>query len=390
MTTNTIDTTHTHAYKLTVTYKEMGIDQSTDMNKTFSAKVNIVDLRASADNINPYSSNKNALNYQIVNSALEGGANRTTYGSEVTEFTSISGENERVLNTAPDDYGTSYYYRGNVLDNYVSFADKTWRIVRINGDGSIRLVLDDIAKDSSGNVIKTAFNSNDDDNAYIGYMYGTPGSTAYDATHENINDSTIKTVIDKWYEDNLKTNFEEYLADTLFCNDKTLASISIGNKNTALGYGKNITYYSSNKWFENINNSKCTFECAKGTNDTYSRFTSNNTETSKGIKVNNALTYPIGLLTVDEIEYAGAYEFDQSNVHYYLFNFSITSSSWLLSPAWFDGNESSPMALGSKGQLDGGFSTTKYFVRPSINLKSDVLIDGGDGTSSNPYTVKLS
>ena len=98
MTTNTIDTTHTHAYKLTVTYKEMGVDQSTDMNKTFSAKVNIVDLRANADKINPYSTNKNALNYQIINSALEGGTNRTTYGSEVTTFTSISGENERVLN----------------------------------------------------------------------------------------------------------------------------------------------------------------------------------------------------------------------------------------------------------------------------------------------------
>ena len=91
--------------------------------------------------------------YKIYNSAKTGGTNKTTFGSEVTTFTAISGENERVLNSAPDDYGTSYYFRGNVLDNYVSFADKIWRIVRINGDGTVRLVLDDVAKDSSGNVI---------------------------------------------------------------------------------------------------------------------------------------------------------------------------------------------------------------------------------------------
>ena len=160
----------------------------------------------------------------ILKNAKQGGENRTILGSTVTTFTAISGENERVLNSAPDDYGTSYYFRGNVLDNYVSFAGKTWRIVRINGDGTVRLVLDDVAKDSSGNVIKTTFNSSTNDNAYVGYMYGTVGSTTYDATHENINESTIKTKVDKWYEDNIKTNYSNYLADTLLCNDKTLAS----------------------------------------------------------------------------------------------------------------------------------------------------------------------
>ena len=410
MTTNTIDITHTHAYKLTVTYKEMNVDQSTDMNKTFSAKVNIVDLRANADKINPYSANKSALNYQIINSALEGGENRTTYGSEVTTFTSISGENERVLNTAPDDYGTSYYYRGNVLDNYVTFADKTWRIVRINGDGTIRLVLDDVAKDSSGTTITTAFNISYDDNAYIGYMYGTPGSTTYDATHENKNDSTIKVAMDKWYEDNLKINYANYLADTLFCNDKTLASSSIGSSNTALGYGTNNTYYASAERLEYssgttvITKSKPTFECAKNINNNYSRFTVETTTLPNGNQTNGDLTYPIGLLTADEYVYAGA-NGSEVNMAFYLF---VMSDFWFMNPFSFQeyfNYDSVPVknvVIYASGYTDGSLAMTHLYqdngvvvpvtsgLLPVINLKPDVLIASGIGTKANPYTVKLS
>ena len=393
MTTNTIDTTHTHAYKLTVTYKEMNVDQSEDMNKTFSAKVNIVN----ENSYNPYNLNKNALNYQIINSALEGGENRTTYGSEVTTFTSVSGENERVLNTAPDDYGTSYYYRGNVLDNYVTFADKTWRIVRINGDGSIRLVLEDVAKDSSGSAITTAFNSNYSDNAYVGYMYGTPGSTTYDATHQNINDSTIKTKVDKWYEDNLKTNYANYLSDTLFCNDKTLASDGIGGVTTQLGYGKNKTYYASIERLRystgttEITTSKPTFKCAENANNTYSRFTVDVATLSNGNKTNGDLTYPIGLLSVDEVSFAGAYKYATLNKTYYLFNSNITSYWWLSSPIVYNGSAADEWRVtGSVGYIDCRNVGSAYAFRPSVNLKAELLVGGGDGTSSNPYTVKLS
>ena len=396
MTTNTIDTTHTHAYKLTVTYKEMGVDQSTDMNKTFSAKVNIVDLRANADKINPYSANKNALNYQIINSALEGGTNRTTYGSEVTTFTSVSGENERVLNTAPDDYGTSYYYYGAVTDNYVSFANKLWRIVRINGDGSIRLVLDDVAKDSSGSAIKTAFNTNKNDNAYVGYMYGIVGSTTYDDTHKNINDSTIKTKVDKWYEDNLKTNYANYLSDTLFCNDKTLASNGIGGVDTQLGYGTNTTFYASTERLQystgttDITTSKPTFKCAESATNDYSRFTVDVATLSNGNKTNGNLKYPIGLLTADEVSFAGAYKASQTNKSYYLYNPSVTSRWWLSSLSDYNGSSAREWSVnGSDGYING-FNVGNPFCafRPSINLKAETLKSTGDGTKANPYVVQ--
>ena len=79
-----------------------------------------------------------------------------------------------------DDDGTSYYYRGAVSGNYVKMADKYWRIIRVNGDGTLRLIYDGTTGhangDSSSNrqVGTSAFNSWWSDNAYVGYMYGDP------------------------------------------------------------------------------------------------------------------------------------------------------------------------------------------------------------------------
>ena len=485
--TNNIDVNIVHAYTMTVTYKETGIDQSIDMNKELSAKIDIFDPKSltiqgnvtnSSDNdyvvihskeqesnivdgnyrfigITPdkhtitiknrnttdtksasldvekgtpsvsgskiiYDEGKNiadmgisissntltlditkisntpqTLKDAILRSAKKGGENRTTLGTTKTEFTAVSGANDRLLNNAPDDYGTSYYYYGAVTDNYVSFANKLWRIVRINGDGSVRLVLDDVAKDSSGNKITTAFNSSSNDNAYIGYMYGTVGSTTYDATHKNINDSTIKKAVDKWYEDNLKTNYGEFLADTLFCNDKTLASNGIGVVTTQLGYGTNKTYYASTERLEystgttSITTAKPTFKCAESATNDYSRFTVDVATLSNGNKTNGDLKYPIGLLTADEVAFAGAYKRNQTNQSYYLYNSSITSYWWLSFPLNYIGSTACEWYVYYfNGGLNFSGVFNSYAFRPSINLKTELLVGGGDGTSSNPYTVE--
>ena len=379
-----------YTYALKINYINSEENQDEDQGHTFSFKVQLY-----GDIINNFM--EGTLAYNIFDSAKKSGENRTTLGSTVTEFTSISGENERVLNNAPDDYGISYYYYGAVTDNYVSFANKLWRIVRINGDGSTRLVLDDVAKDSSGSAIKTTFNSSYNDNAYVGYMYGTPGSTTYDATHENINDSTIKTKVDKWYEDNLKTNYANYLSDTLFCNDKTLASSGIGGVTTQLGYGKNKTYYASIERLRystgttNITISKPTFKCAENATNDYSRFTVNTTTLPNGNQTNGDLTYPIGLLSADEVSFAGAYKALQTNKSYYLYNSSITSNWWLSSPSRYDGSYAGEWyVLGSNGYINYAFVNGVVAFRPSINLKAETLKNAGDGTKENPYTVKLS
>ena len=377
----------------------------------------------------------------IINSAetakTNSDATRTTLGSTVTEFTSISGEDEHVLNNAPDDYGTSYYFRGNVTDNYVKFADKIWRIVRINGDGTVRLVLDSSAGTSRFNFSYIDWaNDYSKDNAYVGYMYGLTGqstvknqciklngagtaaevdttkttestctsagykwtTTPYDATHANVVSSTIKETLDTWYENNIKTSYSDYIADTLFCNDKTLASSSIGTSNTALGYGTNKTYYASVERLEystgttSITTAKPTFKCAENATNDYSRFTVKETTLLNGNKTNGDLKYPIGLLTTDEIVYAGAYKSDQVNTTYYLFKLSMPYHWWLLSPYYyFNSYAYEWCVIGVNGYLNGfNFVNSSRNFRPSINLQADVLVNKGNGTSSNPYVIKTS
>ena len=98
---------------------------------------------------------------------------------------------------AKDAYGDSYYYRGNVTNNYVLFADKYWRIVRINGDGTVRVIYDGTSAHANGEasadrqIGTSAFNSSYNDNAYVGYMYGKTGASTYADAHANTNNSTI-------------------------------------------------------------------------------------------------------------------------------------------------------------------------------------------------------
>ena len=150
-----------------------------------------------------------------------------------TPGAAISTASEALLASAEDDNGTSYYFRGAVTNNYVEFANKCWRIVRITGDGSVKLILHNdntagaanpcsSANNSdtaafarySGTIYTSAFNTNYNDNAYIGFMYGTPGSSTYEATHANTNKSTILTNLEAWYNNNLKT-YESVIADTV-------------------------------------------------------------------------------------------------------------------------------------------------------------------------------
>ncbi|UKI28834.1 MAG: hypothetical protein L6V78_00135 [Clostridium sp.] len=183
----------------------------------------------------------------------------------------VSTASEALLASTPDDYGTSYYFRGAVKNNYVEFANKCWRIVRVSGDGSVKLILhnDNTAKAAnpcssannsttaafarySGTTYKSAFNTNTDDNAYVGFMYGTPGSSTYADTHANTNKSTILTNLETWYNNNLKT-YESVIDDNVWCNDKTNVTDTTYKplwadvNGLGLGYGKNVTYYGATK-----------------------------------------------------------------------------------------------------------------------------------------------
>ena len=306
------------------------------------------------------------------------------------QITSNKNTTEALLASTEDDYGTSYYFRGAVKNNYVQFANKCWRIVRVNGDGSIKLVLhnDNTSGSSSpcaasnnsttaafarysGSTYNTAFNSSYNDNAYVGFMFGTAGSSDYASTHANNNKSDILKNLETWYTNNL-TSYESKLADTIWCNDKSTVS-------GGLGYGTNVTDYGANNRLASTK--QPTLKCPNDNNGgKLSKFTVDDTTNGNG-----NLTYKIGLLTADEIAFAGsiAYTYNRST---YLQENTGTTWWWSLSPDRFNGGYASVWSVHS-GDLGDGDVGGVGGLRPAISLVSSTNVTG-NGTSDNPYVVK--
>ena len=306
------------------------------------------------------------------------------------QITSNKNTTEALLASTEDDYGTSYYFRGAVKNNYVQFANKCWRIVRINGDGSVKLVLhnDNTSNASSpcassnnsttaafarysGSSYASVFNSNYNDNAYIGFMYGATGARDYASTHANTNKSDILKNLETWYTNNL-TSYESKLADTIWCNDKSTVS-------GGLGYGTNATDYGA---YNRLASTKQpTLKCPNDNNGgKLSKFTVDDTTNGNG-----NLTYKIGLLTADEIAFAGsiAYTYNRST---YLQENTGTTWWWSLSPGSVNGSYADVWGVGS-GNLGGLSVRDRSGLRPVISLISSTNVTG-DGTSENPYVVE--
>lgn len=290
--------------------------------------------------------------------------------------TSAESENSLLCN-APDNYGNSYYFRGNVQNNYVYFANFYWRIIRINGDGSIRMIYDGTtAHENSDNstdkiIGKSWFNISKDDNAYVGYMYGTPRSSTYEETHKNINNSAVKDYIDTWYENNLKdTVSEKHLSDNIFCNDR-----SFSDNNTGTGASQSVTYYRWGGFLPN-NNMKIMLSCSQK-NDA---FTVNDTALGNG-----NLKYKIALPTADEVTLSGAY--NSENANYYLYN---QEYNWTMSAGYFSDKDNLFVSWHRTFHYSKGINDfTAYSesgVKPVINLKAGSLTIG-DGSITNPYKI---
>ena len=310
-----------------------------------------------------------------------------------TPGAAISTASEALLASTEDDYGTSYYFRGAVKNNYVEFANKCWRIVRVGGDGSVKLILHndnttgvanpcDAANNSasaafarySGTTYKSAFNTNYNDNAYVGFKYGTVGAGDYALTHANTNKSTILTNLETWYTNNLKT-YESVIDDNVWCNDKINVtdtsydpwSITPNGR----GYAKNVTYYGATQRLVSKNGNaggtgpslKCTGELSK-------------------------INSKVGLITADELAYAG-YAYAQNNTTTYLQENATDTYWWSLSPDLFSGVSAGVWRVGGgSGGFGGSYVYSTYGVRPSISLKSTTNVTG-EGTSSTPYIISM-
>ena len=302
---------------------------------------------------------------------LEDNPNVETRTDFSTIFTTSNNGNTIYRATGQDGKDT-YYFAGQVTNNYVYFANKYWRIVRINEDNSVRLIYAGTSATDTAAFISTSqrYNSSDNNSAYVGYMY-----TASQQYGTNTN-SPIKTVVDNWYASNLNS-YSGYISKTaIYCNDRTVGSGSWSATGSTFYYAAYGRLYT---------NKTPTFACSNS-ND---RFTAS---TSTG---NGKLTYPIGLITADEISYAGGV-YGTNNSNYYIAQNASSGGSywWTMSPRYWDwaygtANMFSVGGSSSTGSLGNWTVSNSGGVRPVISLKSCVLASGGSGTASDPYTVEL-
>ena len=336
---------------------------------------------------------------------------------ENSSFTTTTADGEYGLYKAEDDYGTSYYFRGDVENNYVKFGtwNETvvselyypvdyyyqdgfetyemciapiqqgapwtdcaqityanendpmyWRIVRINGDGTIRLVYDGVEKVKNGTKHKaTIAKSKFEDDFYSGY------------SHNGRADSTIKSIVDQWYKDNLEEHYNSYIEDTIFCSDGEVTKYEYYSDFTPVETEEEANvineYYGA--YSRLIENKTPSLKCERNID----RYTINE---EKG---NGYLTNPVGLITADEVAMAGSVYNSSGSSSYYLYSgeryWTFSPSDYLDGPDIYD-------AFGDSGTgaISRDVTVTVMEVRPVINLKADVRFTG-TGTIEDPYVI---
>ena len=370
-----------------------------------------------------------------------------------------------------DDTGKTYYYRGSVSSNYVKFGGYYWRVIRVNGDGTIRMIYDGTSPHSNGEsnsnrqIGTQAFNDYINDNTYVGYMYADPsnfvetnsgtttfpyiyvsstakyyfgtsytldkenkvyklsgdiiqgtsdpdkvgyytcfstdrnetcqrmfyttkydsptsmivsalgyGTTSKEQSQSNNTDSTIKMYLDNWYKNNLNSYTDKLSGSTIFCNNRNISEKEYSVYNN-LGYGMNPTIYGDERFNNYANQGKLGPTLSCQVNDSFN---------VEGIKGNGKLTYPVGLITADEVNMAGGIN-GSVNRLYYLYS---GQNYWTMSPSTF-GNWLNPSTsiVTYTGTILAHETDWQNGVRPVINLDPDKITFTGNGTMQDPYVI---
>ncbi|MBE6153962.1 MAG: hypothetical protein E7163_00080 [Firmicutes bacterium] len=308
---------------------------------------------------------------------------RTDYSVVFTEDTTGK------LFEAQDDDGTTYYYAGAPTDNFVEFAGFYWRIIRINGNGSVRMIYQGKKYDENGNKLDVKTVGAETEAAYsmfsnvyfqsavaehVGLKY-TEGEV-----HGTDEKSTILKNLESWYsgEDNELKKYEEHLdRESGFCGDRSITS--------GTGIGTSSTYYGAHTRLvtNKAPSYKCPYVDESGIQqDLYT--VENNTN-----KGNQALTYPVGLITADEVSFAGGV-YNINNTSYYLYT---GKEYWTMTPSRF--NYSYYPRLfhlyendDYNGALNAGYTVDMAMgIRPVINLNTVKLTMTGSGTIIDPYVI---
>ena len=430
-----IDKGATHTYKVEIKYLEStDVDQSADMGKMLSGKIFIEDkfkggtlseaiqyynptISTRTDFSTPFTTNTANTLYKAtengtdvyyfagqdtestpINNWVKFGKtnkNECTYnGSTVLYFDDssvVSVENEsQCLSSKVCTDGNDYIVGEKVTEDFctsggakwtnqnakwgTSTRNFYWRIIRTNSDGGVRLLYHGTSTTATNaNIGISKFNTSDNSPKYVGYMYGNTDATPEEA-RTNTNDSTIKTSIDNWYANNM-TSYTKYLSTTaVYCNDRELASGATYSTTEEFYFKTQGRLYT---------NKTPTYDCTNN-ND---KFT---VDASTG---NGKLTYPIALMTADEIAYAGGVAYTNAPMWYYTnstYN-SITGTINLvfLSPSVYFNKSSNTWGIATHGKLLDSFLDVKLAVRPVTSLKSCVTWKSGDGSASSPYEIAL-
>jgi len=339
------------------------------------------------------------------------GSTELVVNSETPDFNQIATTNEGLFK-AQDDLGTSYYFRGAVDNNWVKFGkdstgkDIYWRIIRINGDGSIRMIYSGTTTPTeSTKVVMTGtgtqitvdstntfkFNSSYNKAEYVGYQYiegeqhgygkcnGTSASCIVNGS--TVYNSAIKQAIDNWYKTTTletDTTTKSLVADQIFCNDRSASTSDVAYSNTnyttLTSWNSTGTkyYYGA---YGRLDKSKSPVLTCPTASD---KFTVN---ASNG---NGALIYPVGFITADEVAMAGGV-YGQENKTFYLYS---NQNYWSMSPRYYYGYDAgaNEFYINSAGNLKDRRVDNSYGVRPVVSLSSKAKLSGS-GTYNDVYTV---
>ena len=419
------------SYSLEIKYLDSTEDQSIDMGSTVTGSLYIVESTTNENN--PYT--EGTLGYQI----MEDNSNIKTR----TDFSQMYEDvNIGTMYKATEDNTDVYYFAGDVRNNWVKFgvfesdvivyrgyntdypylpfreydtleecqngSDNYknnctmhkyasagdpiyWRIIRTNSDGSIRLLYAGTSPDTSEGIIGvSAYNNTGyhSDPMYVGYMYGTSGSLENNKTNENSSD--IKKFIDHWYEKYF-INYTKYLSTTAaFCNSRVLG------KNQDYSISSAFNYEAMDRLY-NDTIIKPTYDCS----DINDKFTVDQ------VAGNGKLTYPIALMTADEVSYAGGSFTKYSNnvilwyssnskgrdiiSNYFFINDALnaTPDTYLMTAMKYETTAKTATLENANrlGILRWGLNYMPNAVRPVISLKKDLIYKSGDGSATNPYEV---
>ena len=270
----------------------------------------------------------------------------------------LAGDNPPTNSTTDWTGGTSYYYTGNP-NNWVQFGGFWWRIIRINGDGTIRMIYQGTSANTTGTGTQlqlTSFSRSYNNKTYVGLVYD--GTTQ----HGYGTNSTIMNTLNNWYNSNLTSYEADYIdTGTGFCSDRNMARGSNFNSSGTINYAPN-----------DRKNGSASLQCHD--DDILSQD-------------NEKLPNPIGLITADEALFAGIL-WSGTNQNNYLYTMQ---AYWTMSPGYYDSTGAYVFIVNSNGNLylnDGNVSNVNG-VRPVINLRSNVQLTGS-GTTSDPYVVVTS